>query len=207
MKLRLLLVLSIGLLFAGCGAMPTDMKRTEGFADKKITDISSAPKIMKPVGALVPGKPVKITLDEKLSPVFAQGEVNSRFELLEVAGKKDQPYAIDVVARCSCFGFSKRAVHPVGYLLNESGAVVAQETPNARTEGDAFYKMVTSLRGSFPADGTYFVAVVADYHGERKVRVGDAIGYAAGSEFRLPIYQYPTGDVVVSWLAEQKKAN
>jgi hypothetical protein len=208
MKTRLLLVLTSVLLFAGCAGVPvTDLKRTEGFADKKISDISNAPKVMKPVGALAFGKVVKISLDDKLSPVFTQDGVDSRFELLEVIGKKDQPFLINVVAECDCLGFAKKSVAPIAYLLDSTGTVVVHETPNERPEADLMYKMFKTLRGKFPADGTYYVAVVADYHGARNVRVGDAVGYIGFIPFKKAIYQYPTGVVYLGWIEEKKAAN
>jgi len=208
MKIRLLFVLSFGLLIAGCAGLPvTDLKRTDSYADKKISEISSAPTVMKPVGTLILDHAFKITLDDKRSPIFTQDGVDSRFELLEVAGKKDQPFTINVVAMCDCLGFAKKAVAPVVYLLNSSGAVVGKETPNERPEKDTLYKMFKTLKGSFPADGTYIVAVVADYHGARDVRVGDAIGYIGLIPFKVAIYQYPRGDVLVSWVAEKKTVN
>lgn len=202
MQTRFLLVLASSLLFVGCVPV-TDLKRTEGFADKKISEISGAPKVMKPVGALVAGKVVKITLDDKLSPVLAQDGVDSRFELLEVTGKKDQPFSMNIVAGCDCLGFAKKSVNPVAYLLDNTGAVVARETPNERPEDDTQYKMFKTMKGKFPSDGTYFVAVVADYHGARDVRVGDAVGYIGVVPIKKAIYQYPTGDVYVSWIAEK----
>lgn len=208
MKNRLPLVLLSVLLFAGCAGVPvTDLKRTEGFADKKISAIADAPKVMKPVGVLALGKVVKITLDEKISPVFTQDAVDSRFELVELVGKKDQPFSINVVAECDCLGFAKKAVAPVAYLLDSSGAVVAQETPNERPVDDVLYKMFKTVKGKFPADGSYYLAVVADYHGARSVRVGDAVGYIGFVPIKKAIYQYPTGLVYIGWVAEQKAAN
>lgn len=196
------------LLFAGCSVVPvTDLKRTEGFADKKISDITNAPKLIKPVGTLTLGKVVKITVDKKMSPVLVQGAVDSRFELVEVDGKKDQPFMINVVASCTCLGFAKKSIAPIAYLLDNSGTIVAQELPNKRPVDDQFYKMRKRLKGKFPADGRYYVAVVADYHGGRNVRVGDAVGYLGFVPIKKTIYQYPTGDVFLGWVTEQTAAN
>ncbi|MDP1635875.1 MAG: hypothetical protein Q8L69_14490 [Gallionellaceae bacterium] len=205
---RLVSILTAAFILAGCASVPvTDLKRTDAHGDKRISDIASATKVMKPVGSLAYGKVVKITLDNKMSPILTQDAVDSRFELVEVAGKKDQPYTINVVASCDCLGFAKKSVAPVAYLLDAAGVVVAQEVPNERTEDDILYRMFKSLKGKFPADGIYYVAVVADYHGGRNIRVGDAVGYIGFIPFKKAIYQYPTGDVFLGWQAEQKTGN
>ncbi len=198
MKLRLVLAVFLSMLFSGCASIT--YHRTDAAAgDTKITEIARAPSAVKPVGILPPAKLTKLVIDGKASPVFVQGDVESRFELLELTGKKDQPFTINIVASCDCFGFSKRAMAPVTYLLDGTGKVVVNEQPE-KPVNDVYYKMSKTLQGTFPADGVYYVAVVADYHGARNVRVGDAVGYVGGAEFKLPIYQYPTGSAMVIWV-------
>ncbi len=204
MKMRVLLVVFLSLLFSGCASVT--YQRMEGAADKKINDIAQASAAVKPVGILKPVTLTKLVITEKASPVFAQGEVESRFEVLQLTGQKDHRFRIDIMAMCDCLGFSKRSMAPVTYLLDSTGAAITKEVAEMPPESE-WYKMRKTLQGKFPADGTYYLAIVADYHGGRDVRVGDAIGYIGGVEaFRKTIYQYPTGSALVKWFEPKEAA-
>lgn len=191
MKAFVYSILAVSLVLSGCAGIV----RTDNAGDKKYSDVKAAKLDTKAIGEVNYGdfKNIKISAN---SPSIDSASLKGRYEVVSVHGEKDKPFEITVAGICDCLGFRKWSIVPFSYLVDETGNTVSTgkfATPN-----------VQLLAGTFPADGNYYVLIVAD-----SVSAGKGVGevYAglmAGGiykpdAFTISMTSHPTGIVQVNW--------
>lgn len=188
----LLALLLVPLVLAACA---TPQVRGTDDGDRIFESMPAALSALKPTGELSPGGSARLVITEKKSPLLKQGGLNHRFELLELKGRKDQPFIFTTLAVCDCLGFRKWAVAASVSLLDQNGQSIATDSPGRDPQS-------RQLTGVFPADARYYLLVVADrtFEGRRMGSV-TATGMSGLPIMDIAMTVHATGDVIVQWIA------
>jgi hypothetical protein len=191
MKALVSSVLAACLVLSGCAGVV----RTDNAGDKKYSDVKAAKLDTKAIGEVNYGdfKNIKISAN---SPSIDSASLKGRYEVVSVHGEKDKSFEITVAGICDCLGFRKWSIVPFSYLVDEAG--------NTVSTGKFAAPNVQLLSGSFPADGNYYVLIVADSTSAGR-RVGEVYaGLMSGGvykpdAFAVSMTSHPTGIVQVNW--------
>jgi hypothetical protein len=186
-------IIALGVLFSfltGCATF----KRTENLSSSIYQDPSVASLAVKPIGEVTYGHFVNFDISEDLSPSLSRlGGGKNLFEVIEVDGKKGQPFHFVVSSICDCIGFSKTAVLPVGIMFDKTGGLIAKSVAEPNP-------MLSEMKGTFPYTGPFRLLVIADAKHEGE-KIGDANGFLPGTiPFSVPIKISVDGKVQVEWL-------
>lgn len=180
-------------LLAGCATF----KRTENLSSSLYKSPAEASLAVKPIGKAIYGDFVNFNINEDLSPSLSRPDGGKNyFEVIEVDGKKDQPFDFVVASICDCLGFSKTTVLPEALLFGQTGTLIAKavRVPNP---------VAKEMKGTFPYTGAYRMLVIADaaHEGEK---ISEAEGYLPGAiPFGIPMTISVDGKVQVNWLKKQ----
>lgn len=185
-------LLALALIVASCAA--PQLRATDD-GERVFESIPAALAALSPTGTLSPGASTKLVISEKKSPSLKQGRLNNRFEILEVNGRKGQPFIFTTLAVCDCLGFRKWAVFAAPSLVDQTGQVVAHDKPGYAPE-------MRTIDGVFPEDGRYYLVVVADrkFEGSEMGQIA-ATGLTGLPIMGIPLTVHPTGDLIVQWIA------
>lgn len=188
------IVLLLSFLLAACAA---PQQRASNDGGRLFESLQAAQLALKPTGEIAVGGAARLMIDEKKSPLLKQGGVNNRFEILELNGSKGQRFTFTTVSVCDCLGFRKWAVFAASSVLDAQGEVIATDSPGRDPQ-------TRQIDGVFPADGRYYLFVVADRTFEgRPMGQVSATGPTGLPLFDIPITVHATGDVIVKWVAQK----
>jgi hypothetical protein len=187
MSMKILVSLVLSLTLISCASVKrTDIEATTTYSDVKTAALATKPLIEVKYSDFVN---VKIS---DISPSVSGKSAPNKFEVISLAGVKDQAFTVVISSLCDCLGFRKWTVYPVAYMFDSAGGLVANEEKIVDPK-------VKILKGTFPNDGVYKIVVIADNTNKGK-KIGEAIGYLAG----VPVFAvaetiHPTGLIQVNW--------
>jgi hypothetical protein len=189
MRSVLLALVTTSALLSGCAGIV----RSDPASEKVYRDVSSAVLNTRPIGHVDHGSAQNVKIGDQ-SPSLDADSIKGRFEIVTVRGEMGKKFEINSAAVCDCFGFRKYSVVPVSFLADTTGRVVF------KADGSSSQ----TLKGVFPADGTYHLVIVAD-KSKAGFRIGEIkAGLAYPSGFKpdvltIPMTGHPTGLVRVKY--------